>query len=53
MTSTASAQPTQDAPVAPGTYQGFWNMRNAANAKFGETVWVGITVVLRALGMVR
>ncbi len=32
------------APVAPGTYQGFWNMRNAANDKFGETVWVGITV---------
>ena len=32
------------APVAPGTYQGFWNMRNAANQKFGETVWVGITV---------
>ena len=32
------------APVAPGTYQGFWNMRNTANQKFGETVWVGITV---------
>ncbi len=32
------------APVAPGTYQGFWNMRNAKNNKFGETVWVGITV---------
>ena len=32
------------APVAPGTYQGFWNMRNAQNARFGETVWVGITV---------
>ncbi len=32
------------APVAPGTYQGFWNMRNAANQQFGETVWVGITV---------
>jgi hypothetical protein len=32
------------APVAPGTYQGFWNMRNAPNQKFGETVWVGITV---------
>ncbi|NTU64420.1 MAG: transporter substrate-binding domain-containing protein, partial [Chloroflexi bacterium] len=32
------------APIAPGTYQGFWNMRNAANQKFGETVWVGITV---------
>jgi polar amino acid transport system substrate-binding protein len=32
------------APIAPGTYQGFWNMRNTANEKFGETVWVGITV---------
>jgi polar amino acid transport system substrate-binding protein len=32
------------APIAPGTYQGFWNMRNAAGDKFGETVWVGITV---------
>lgn len=32
------------APIAPGTYQGFWNMRNANNDKFGETVWVGITV---------
>ncbi len=32
------------APVAPGTYQGFWNMRNANNDKFGQTVWVGITV---------
>ncbi len=32
------------APLAPGTYQGFWNLQNAAHAKFGETVWVGITV---------
>jgi ABC-type amino acid transport substrate-binding protein/heat shock protein HslJ len=32
------------APIVPGTYQGFWNMRNAQNQKFGETVWVGITV---------
>jgi ABC-type amino acid transport substrate-binding protein/heat shock protein HslJ len=32
------------APIAPGTYQGFWNMRNAQSQKFGETVWVGITV---------
>jgi ABC-type amino acid transport substrate-binding protein/heat shock protein HslJ len=32
------------APIAPGTYQGFWNMRNARNQRFGETVWVGITV---------
>jgi ABC-type amino acid transport substrate-binding protein len=32
------------APIVNGTYQGFWNMRNAQNLKFGETVWVGITV---------
>jgi polar amino acid transport system substrate-binding protein len=32
------------APLAPGTYQGFWNLQNVANVKFGETVWVGITV---------
>ena len=32
------------APIAPGTYQGFWNMRNTLNQKFGETVWVGFTV---------
>jgi hypothetical protein len=32
------------APIAPGTYQGFWNMRNAQNARFGETVWVGIKI---------
>ncbi len=32
------------APIAPGTYQGFWNMRNAQSQRFGETVWVGITV---------
>jgi ABC-type amino acid transport substrate-binding protein len=32
------------APLAPGTYQAFWNLQNVANAKFGETVWVGITV---------
>ncbi len=32
------------APIVPGTYQGFWNLRNAQNRQFGETVWVGITV---------
>ncbi len=32
------------APTTPGTYQGFWNMRNETNVPFGETVWVGITV---------
>jgi ABC-type amino acid transport substrate-binding protein len=32
------------APIAPGTYQGFWQMQNLAKQRFGETVWVGITV---------
>jgi arginine/lysine/histidine transporter system substrate-binding protein len=32
------------APTTPGTYQGFWTMRNDRNVPFGETVWVGITV---------
>jgi hypothetical protein len=32
------------APIAPGTYQGFWQMLNLAKQNFGETVWVGITV---------
>jgi hypothetical protein len=32
------------APIYPGTYQGFWQMQNLAARKFGETVWVGITV---------
>jgi ABC-type amino acid transport substrate-binding protein len=32
------------APIAPGTYQGFWQMLNLAQQHFGETVWVGITV---------
>ena len=32
------------APTAPGTYQGFWTMRDDTNTPFGETVWVGITV---------
>lgn len=30
------------APQAPGTYQGFWHMANAAGTPFGERVWVGI-----------
>jgi len=32
------------APTVPGTYQGFWNMRNETDVPFGQTVWVGITV---------
>jgi arginine/lysine/histidine transporter system substrate-binding protein len=32
------------APTAPGVYQGFWQMTNAAGKPFGERVWVGIQV---------
>lgn len=32
------------APIAPGVYQGFWQMRNTAGQAFGQTVWVGIQV---------
>ncbi len=32
------------APLAPGTYQGFWQMVDENNMPFGERVWVGIVV---------
>ncbi len=32
------------APQAPGTYQGFWYMKNGSGLPFGERVWVGIRV---------
>ncbi len=32
------------APTQPGSYQGFWQMRNGQGRAFGETVWVGIRV---------
>lgn len=32
------------APLAPGTYQGFWAMHNGRNQAFGDRVWVGIRV---------
>lgn len=32
------------APLTPGTYQGFWNMRNPQGLLFGDRIWVGITV---------
>ena len=32
------------APFKPGVYQGFWVMRNQADQKFGNRVWVGIEV---------
>lgn len=32
------------APVMSGAYEGYWNMRNAQDTKFGETVLVNIIV---------
>lgn len=32
------------APLIPGTYQGFWTMRNPNSQPFGDRVWVGIRV---------
>ena len=32
------------APLAPGTYQGFWTMRNGDGELFGSRVWVGVRV---------
>ncbi len=32
------------APVTAGTYQGFWQMRNALGRNFGTRVWVGLLV---------
>lgn len=32
------------APQAPGVYQGFWQMKNAAGRSFGEKVWVKVQV---------
>ncbi len=31
------------APVEPLTYQGFWQMENDVDRRFGQTIWVGIT----------
>lgn len=33
------------APLAPGTYQGFWTMRAPTGLLFGDRMWVGIRVV--------
>jgi ABC-type amino acid transport substrate-binding protein len=50
ITSTISPGMTVDlsatlvAPTANGTYQGFWQMKNATKQAFGQTIWVGITV---------
>ena len=32
------------APLATGTYQGFWQMVNPAGQAFGQRIWVGIRV---------
>lgn len=32
------------APLTPGEYQGFWQMRNGRGVAFGETIWVAIRV---------
>jgi ABC-type amino acid transport substrate-binding protein len=32
------------APLATGTYQGFWQMVNPAGQPFGQRIWVGIRV---------
>ena len=32
------------APLAPGVYQGIWQMVDAQNQPFGARIWVGITV---------
>ena len=36
------------APIVPGTYQGFWSMRNGSGILFGQRIWVGITVAASA-----
>jgi len=33
------------APRELTTYQGFWQMENAAGVRFGQTIWVGITTL--------
>jgi heat shock protein HslJ len=33
------------APLQPGVYQGFWQMRNPQGVYFGDRIWVGIQVV--------
>lgn len=33
------------APQQPYTYQGFWQMENAAGRRFGQTIWVGISTL--------
>jgi ABC-type amino acid transport substrate-binding protein len=41
---TVDLSATLTAPSTPGTYQGFWQMKNANGQAFGQTIWVGITV---------
>jgi polar amino acid transport system substrate-binding protein len=32
------------APIIPGVYQGFWELKNPSGVSFGNRIWVGITV---------
>ncbi len=41
---TVDLSATLTAPTANGTYQGFWQMKNANIQAFGQTIWVGVTV---------
>jgi hypothetical protein len=41
---TVDLSATLTAPSAPGTYQGFWQMKNSNGQAFGQTIWVGISV---------
>jgi ABC-type amino acid transport substrate-binding protein/heat shock protein HslJ len=42
---TVDLSATLTAPKTPGTYQGFWQMNDASKQAFGQTIWVGVTVV--------
>jgi ABC-type amino acid transport substrate-binding protein len=42
---TVDLSATLTAPTTPGVYQGFWQMNNASKQAFGQTIWVGVTVV--------
>jgi heat shock protein HslJ len=42
---TADLSVSLTAPTTPGTYQGFWQMVNDKGTPFGQTIWVGVTVI--------
>ena len=41
------------APITPATYQGFWQIENASGARFGQTIWVGITTLATPVATVQ